>query len=36
MVGQSEYIRNPNGDTTVAMIERGTQGDQTFPTVRKA
>ncbi|NQN91670.1 starch-binding protein [Streptococcus suis] len=26
MVGQSEYIRNPNGDTTVAMIERGTQG----------
>lgn len=26
MVGQSEYIRNPNGDTNVAMIERGTQG----------
>ena len=26
MVGQSEYIRNPNGDTSVAMIERGTQG----------
>lgn len=26
MVGQSEYIRNPKGDTTVAMIERGTQG----------
>lgn len=26
MVGQSEYIRNPNGDTNVAMIERGIQG----------
>lgn len=26
MVGQSEYIQNPNGDTNVAMIERGTQG----------
>lgn len=26
MVGQSEYIRNPNGDSTVAMIERGSQG----------
>lgn len=26
MVGQSEYIRNPNGDTNVAMVERGTQG----------
>lgn len=26
MVGESEYIRNPNGDEQVVMIERGTKG----------
>ena len=26
MVGESEYIRNPNGDEQVAMIERGSKG----------
>ena len=26
MVGESEYIRNPNGDEQVAMIERGKKG----------
>ena len=26
MVGQSEYLRNPNNDTRVLMIERGTKG----------
>ncbi|SFB90874.1 starch-binding protein [Streptococcus equinus] len=26
MVGESEYIRNPNGDEQVAMIERGNKG----------
>ena len=25
MVGESEYIRNPNGDEQVAMIERGSK-----------
>ncbi|WP_317336262.1 alpha-amylase family glycosyl hydrolase, partial [Streptococcus orisratti] len=26
MVGETEYIRNPNGDEQVVMIERGTKG----------
>lgn len=26
MVGENEYLRNPNGDTKVLMIERGTSG----------
>lgn len=26
MKGESEYLRNPNGDTNVLMIERGTNG----------
>ena len=26
MVGKSEYLRNPNGDTKVLMVERGTEG----------
>jgi len=26
MVGESEYLRNPNGDTNVLMIERGNKG----------
>lgn len=26
MEGESEYLRNPNGDTKVLMIERGTKG----------
>lgn len=26
MVGESEYLRNPNGDSKVLMIERGTKG----------
>lgn len=26
MVGQNEYLRNPNGDNKVLMIERGTKG----------